>query len=74
MSPLVVFQDTAGPMARTVRDAAILLDSMVGYDPTDEYTVAAITAGHKGSYVDALDTGSMKGATLRVVRNVSGRQ
>ncbi len=72
MSPLVVFQDTAGPMARTVRDAAILLDSMVGYDPTDEYTVAAITAGHKGSYVDALDTGSMKGATLGVVRNVFG--
>jgi Asp-tRNA(Asn)/Glu-tRNA(Gln) amidotransferase A subunit family amidase len=72
MSPLVVFQDTSGPMARTVRDAAILLDSMVGYDPTDEYTVAAITAGHKGSYVDALDTGSMKGATLGVVRNVFG--
>ena len=34
--------------------------------------MAAITAGHKGSYVDALDTGSMKGATLGVVRNVFG--
>jgi amidase len=72
MSPLVVFQDTAGPMARTVRDAAILLDSMVGYDPTDEYTVAAIVAGHKGSYVDALDTNSLDGAMLGVVRNVFG--
>ncbi len=72
MSPLVVFQDTAGPMARTVKDAAILLDSIIGYDPTDEYTVAAIVAGHKGSYVDALDTNSMGGATLGVVRNVFG--
>jgi len=40
MSPLVVFQDTAGPMARTVKDAAILLDALVGYDPEDEYTTA----------------------------------
>jgi amidase len=72
MSPLVVFQDTAGPMARTVKDAAILLDSLIGYDPTDEYTVAAIVADHKGSYVDALDTKSMEGATLGVVRNVFG--
>jgi len=33
LSPLVVFQDTAGPMTRTVKDAAILLDALVGYDP-----------------------------------------
>jgi Asp-tRNA(Asn)/Glu-tRNA(Gln) amidotransferase A subunit family amidase len=72
MSPLVVFQDTAGPMARTVRDAAILLDSMVGYDQTDEYTVASIVAGHKGSYADAIDTNSLDGARLGVVRNVFG--
>jgi amidase len=72
MSPLVVFQDTSGPMARTVKDAAILLDSMVGYDPTDEYTVAALVADHKGSYADALDSKSMHGATLGVVRNVFG--
>src|SRR5205807_9695785 len=31
LSPLVVFQDTAGPLARTVTDAAILLDVLVGY-------------------------------------------
>lgn len=72
MSPLVVFQDTSGPMARTVRDAAILLDSMVGYDPTDEYTVAAIVAAHKGSYAAAIDTNSLQGATLGIVRNVFG--
>ncbi|MFX0543315.1 amidase [Roseovarius sp. S4756] len=72
MSPLVVFQDTAGPMARTVRDAALLLDSMVGYDPEDEYTVAATIANHTGSYTDAMDPDSMSGAKLGVVRNTFG--
>jgi amidase len=72
MSPLVVFQDTSGPMARTVKDAAILLDSMIGYDPTDEYTVAALIAGQKSSYVNSLDTSSLEGARLGVVRNAFG--
>lgn len=72
MSPLVVFQDTAGPMARTVKDAALLLDSMIGYDPTDEYTIAALIANQKGSYVDAMDGDSMKGARIGVVRNAFG--
>jgi amidase len=40
-SPLVHFQDTPGPMARTVADLARLLDVLVGYDPEDIYTVAA---------------------------------
>ncbi|MGD9913485.1 MAG: amidase [Rhizobiaceae bacterium] len=72
MSPLVVFQDTAGPMARTVKDAALLLDSMIGYDPTDEYTIAALIANQKTSYVDAMDADSMKGARIGVVRNAFG--
>ena len=71
-SPLVVFQDTAGPMARTVTDAALLLDAMVGYDPKDEYTTAALIAGHKGSYADNLDAESLKGARLGVIRNAFG--
>ncbi|RCV87418.1 amidase [Vreelandella rituensis] len=72
MSPLVVFQDTAGPMARTVKDAAKLLDSMVGYDPKDEYTTAALIAGHKGSYVEATENASLRGTRLGVVRNAFG--
>jgi amidase len=36
--PIAHSQDTAGPMARTVRDAAILLDELVGFDPRDEAT------------------------------------
>ena len=72
LQPLIVFQDTAGPMARTVRDAAILLDYLAGYDRTDEYTTAALIAGHKGLYVDALDADGLKGARLGVVRNAFG--
>ncbi|WP_299188624.1 amidase family protein [uncultured Psychrobacter sp.] len=71
-SPLVVFQDTAGPMARTVTDAALLLDTMVGYDPKDEYTTAASIANHQGSYTDAMDVDSLKNARLGVVRNAYG--
>jgi amidase len=72
MSPLVVFQDTSGPMARTVKDAALLLDAIVGFDPTDQYTTAALIGAHKGSYADVLDADSMKGARLGVVRNAFG--
>ncbi|MGM8909435.1 amidase [Psychrobacter sp. 1U1] len=71
-SPLVVFQDTAGPIARTVTDAALLLDAMVGYDPKDEYTTAASIANHQGSYADAMDINSLKNARLGVVRNAYG--
>lgn len=66
MSPLFVFQDTAGPMARTVTDAAMLLDSKVGYDPRDEYTVAHRIAGHSGNYADHLDAGGLNGVRIGV--------
>jgi amidase len=72
MSPLVVFQDSPGPMARTVKDAAILLDAIAGYDPLDEYTVSAVIGNHKGSYVDDMDIDSLKKARLGIVRNLFG--
>jgi amidase len=72
MSPLVVFQDTAGPMARTVKDAAILLDALVGYDAEDEYTTAYLIAGHKGSYTDHLDKKALQGTRIGVVKNAFG--
>jgi Asp-tRNA(Asn)/Glu-tRNA(Gln) amidotransferase A subunit family amidase len=55
-SPLVHFQDTPGPMGRTVADVAKLLDAIVGYDPEDPFTVTAATAPRAGSYTDALAT------------------
>ncbi|GAN75981.1 amidase [Acidisphaera rubrifaciens] len=72
LSPLVVFQDTAGPMARTVRDAALLLDAVVGFDPKDPYTTAHTIAGHKGSYADACDAGALSGARIGVLKEAFG--
>ena len=72
MSPLVVFQDTAGPMTRTVTDAAILLDALVGYDAKDPYTAAYAIAGHQGSYTDHLDAQGLKGKRIGVLKDAFG--
>jgi amidase len=54
-SPLVHFQDTPGPIARTVPDLARILDSIVGYDPKDPFTVTASAAPSAGGYAQAVD-------------------
>jgi amidase len=54
-SPLVHFQDTPGPIARTVPDLATLLDSIVGYDPEDPFTATASLGRSTGGYAQALD-------------------
>jgi amidase len=54
-SPLVHFQDTPGPIGRTVGDIATLLDAVVGYDPRDPFTVTAAAAPSTGGYARALD-------------------
>lgn len=69
--PLAHSQDTAGPMARTVRDAALLLGAMTGIDPRDSATSAA--AGHIApDYTTALDAGALRGKRLGVVRSYFG--
>ncbi|PLS85786.1 MAG: amidase [Actinobacteria bacterium] len=72
MSPLVAFQDTAGPMTRTVRDAALLLDALVGYDPADPFTAAATIARVPGSYADNLPEDGLEGARIGVLREAFG--
>jgi amidase len=72
LSPLVVFQDTAGPMGRTVTDTAILLDAVVGYDKKDPYTTAYVIAGHKGGFTQHLDRDGLKGARIGVLKEAFG--
>ena len=62
MSSLVIFQDSAGPMARTVTDTAILLDALVGYDPADPWTAAYAIARIRGSFTEHLDPNGLRGA------------
>jgi Asp-tRNA(Asn)/Glu-tRNA(Gln) amidotransferase A subunit family amidase len=54
VSPLVHFQDTPAPIGRTVADVAALLDSIVGYDAGDPFTVTALAAPSEGGYAGAL--------------------
>jgi amidase len=66
--PISHSQDTAGPMARTVRDAAILLGILAGVDPQD-----AITAENRRNtledYTKVLDASGLSGARIGVARN-----
>jgi amidase len=64
--PISHSQDTAGPMARCVRDAAILLGALAGADPRDPATAGCRP---EGDYARFLDAGGLKGARLGVARN-----
>jgi amidase len=65
--PISHSQDTAGPMARTVRDAAILLGALTGVDARDVATKAS--TGHAmRDYTSALDRNGLKGARIGVAR------
>jgi amidase len=65
--PIAHSQDTAGPMARTVRDAAILLGALTGVDSRDGATRAS--AGHaQRDYTTALDRIGLRGARIGVAR------
>lgn len=67
MFPARPSTDTVGPMARTVRDAAIVLDVIAGYDPNDPVTSYAVE--HiPASYTSALSRDGLKGARIGVIR------
>jgi Asp-tRNA(Asn)/Glu-tRNA(Gln) amidotransferase A subunit family amidase len=64
-------QDEVGPIARTVTDAALLLDVMVGYDATDPITAFGIGRTPK-SYTHLLNKAALKGARIGVMTNLFG--
>jgi amidase len=68
--PIAHTQDTAGPMARSVADAAILLDALAGVDPRDPAT-AAQPARSGGAYLKALDRDAARGRRVGVVRSIA---
>ncbi|HZE14051.1 MAG TPA: amidase [Chthoniobacterales bacterium] len=70
--PISHSQDTPGPMARTVADAAVLLSALTGMDPRD-----AATNGSRGTaaadYTAFLDANALRGARIGVARKYFGQ-
>lgn len=68
--PLAHSQDTAGPMARTVRDAAILLGAMTGTDPNDP--ASAAMPASSTNYAANLTADGLNGKRIGVIRSFYG--
>src|SRR5207249_1582784 len=69
--PIAHNQDTAGPMCRSVTDAAILLGALAGYDSRDEITKGSV-GKTLADYTKSLDAGGLKGARIGVHRKGFG--
>ena len=70
--PISASQDTAGPMTRTVSDAAMLLQAIAAEDPRDPATV--VPDRPSGDYIAALRPGALRGARIGVLRSATGYQ
>jgi amidase len=68
--PIAHTQDTAGPMARTVADAAALLTALAGQDPRDPVTREGNAS--RTDYTKFLDPAGLKGARVGVARKFFG--
>jgi amidase len=69
--PISSTQDTAGPMTRTVYDAALLLTAIAGEDPAD---AATLGAERVRDYTEGLDTYSLAGVRIGVMRDQVGNR
>jgi len=67
--PISITQDTAGPMTKTVYDAALLLTAMAGEDAADP---ATLEAERVADYTVGLDTASLAGVRIGVLRSAVG--
>ncbi|KAJ4377758.1 hypothetical protein N0V83_000588 [Neocucurbitaria cava] len=77
--PISEHQDSPGPMARTVKDAAYILQAIVGPDQYDNYTTAIPWASNASNvsepdYVAACTFDALKGKRIGVPRNAIGRR
>ncbi len=70
--PISVSQDTAGPMAHSVADAALLLDAIAGSDPADPATAEADR--YAGRFAAGLTGASLKGLRIGVLRKQAGKR
>ncbi|MGB3723928.1 MAG: amidase [Pacificimonas sp.] len=70
--PISVTQDTAGPIAKTVRDAARVMNAIAGTDPADAATAEA--DARRVDYVAALEGDALKDVRLGVMRFATGFQ
>lgn len=68
--PISATQDTAGPMARSVADAALLLNAIAGSDPAD--TATAEADRRRVDYAAALASASLQGVRIGVLRKQIG--
>jgi len=67
--PITADQDTAGPIARTVTDAAIVLGVIAGFDPSDPATAACLTPGNcRSDYTQFLRRDALRHARIAVPR------
>lgn len=71
--PNSITQDEIGPIARTVEDAARLLDVMVGFDPKDPITAFGVGRTPR-SYTDQLHGNALNGARIGVMMNMFGTE
>ena len=69
--PISSTQDTAGPMTRTVADAALLLTAIAGEDPADPVT---LKAKRVSDYTQGLEAASLKGVRIGVMRDQAGNR
>ncbi len=70
--PIAHSQDTAGPMARTVADAAAVLSAITGVDPRDRATIPSSGRG-AADYTAFLDKNGLKGARIGIGRKFFGK-
>ena len=71
--PISAVQDTAGPMARTVADAAALLSGMTGRDPLDEATAGSPVPTDLGRHLEEAGAADLSGVRIGVGRQFFDR-